>query len=149
VAGTTIGTPGYVTPVEYLAHTTFWQFDMGKSEYQISIQPGYVLVERVQDYEVVLSEQPAMLMAISASCKEAGCRNVLILGLRTKVRLSVQNIFDLGQEIAKLGLQIAVVESHDAQEENVKFLENVVTNRGGPIQFFDNEQHVKDWLGIT
>jgi len=145
----TIGTPGYVTPVEYSAHTTFWQFDMGKSEYQISIQPGYVLVERAQDYEVVLSEQPAMLMAISAYCKEAGCRKVLILGPRTKIRLSVQNIFDLGQEIAKLGLRIAVVESHDAQEENVKFLEDVVTNRGGSIQFFDNEQHAKDWLGIT
>lgn len=74
---------------------------------------------------------------------------MLILGPRTKIRLSVQNIFDLGQEIAKLGLRIAVVESHDAQEENVKFLEDVVTNRGGSIQFFDNEQHAKDWLGIT
>jgi hypothetical protein len=122
---------------------------MDNSEYQISIQPGYVLVERAQDYEVVLSEQPAILMAISASCKEAGCRKVLILGPRTKVRLSVQNVFDLGQEIAKLGLRIAVVESHDAPNENVRFLENVATNRGGPIQFFDNEQHAKDWLGIT
>ena len=141
--------PGYVVPAGYLAHTTLWQFHMGKSEYQISIQPDCVLVERAQDYEVVLSEQPAMLMAISESCKKAGCRKVLILGPRTKVRLSLQDVFDLGQEIAKLGLRIAVVESHDAPEEKVKFLENVVTNRGDLIQFFDSEQHAKDWLGIT
>ena len=121
---------------------------MATSEQKISVQPGYLLVERPQDYEVVWSEQPARLMEISAACKEAGCRKVLILGPRTKVRLSVLDIFDLGQEIAKFGLRIAVVELHDASNENVEFLENAATNRGGPIQFFDNEQDAKDWLGI-
>lgn len=58
-------------------------------------------------------------------------------------------IYDLGHEIAKLGLQIAIVELHDALTENVEFLEDVVTNRGGPIQFFNNEQDAKDWLGIS
>ena len=122
---------------------------MGTSESKISIQPGYVLVERPQDYEVVLSEQPARLMEISAACEKARCRKVLILGPRTKVRLSVPDIYDLGHEIAKLRLQIAVVELHDASSEDVEFLENVVMNRGAPIQFFDNEQDAKNWLGIS
>ena len=121
---------------------------MGTSEYKISIQPGYLLVERPQGYEVVWGEQPARLMEISAACKEAGCRKVLILGPRTKVRLSVSDIFDLGKEIAKLGLRIAVVELHDASNEDVEFLEHVAMNRGGPIQFFGNEQDAKVWLGI-
>ncbi len=121
---------------------------MGNLDYKMSIQPGYVLVERPQDYKVVLNEQAAVLMEMSTACKEAGCRKVLILGPKTKVRLSVPDIYDLGQEIAKLGLRIAVAESHDASKENVRFLENVVTTRGRPIQFFDNEQDAKDWLGI-
>ncbi len=121
---------------------------MGTSKQRISLQSGYLLVERPQDYEVVWSEQPARLMEMSAACKEAGCRKVLILGPRTKVRLSVSDIFDLGKEIAKLGLRIAVVELHDASNEDVELLENVAMNRGGPIQFFDNEQDAKDWLGI-
>ncbi len=122
---------------------------MGNADQQISIRSGYVLVERPQDFEVVLSEQPAILMKISASCKAEGCRKVLVLGPRTKVRLSATDIYDLGQQIATLGLRIAVVESHDASNEDVRFLETVTTNRGGPIQFFDNQQHAKDWLGVT
>lgn len=121
---------------------------MGTSKEKLSIQPGYVLIERPQDCEVVWSEQPAMLAEISAACKEARCRKVLILGPRTEVRLSVSEIFDLGQEIAKLRLQIAVVERHDASDEDVELLENVALNRGGPIRFFDNEPDAKDWLGI-
>jgi len=95
----------------------------------ISIRPGYVLVERPEDYEVVLSEQPAELLKISECCKESGCRKVLILGPRTNVRLSVADIYDLGESIAKLGLKIAVVESHNASDSDVEFLENVVSNR--------------------
>ena len=122
---------------------------MGASEYKLSIQPGYLLVERPQDYEVVRSEEPAKLMEISAACREAGCRKVLITGPRTKVRLSVVEIFNLGEEIAKLNLLIAVVEVHDASKEDEKFLENVVATRGSPLRFFDNEQDAKDWLGIS
>ena len=122
---------------------------MDNSEHKISIQPGYVLVERSQDYKVVWSEQPAKLMEIWAACKEVGCQKVLILGPRTKVRLSMLDIYKLGKEIAKMGLQIAVVELHDAPIRKVKFLESVASNRGVPIQFFDNEQYAKDWLGIS
>lgn len=88
-------------------------------------------------------------MEISAFCKEAGCRKVLILGPRTKVKLSTLDVLNLGKMIAKLRLQVAVVELHDASNEDVRFLETVAINRGGPIKFFDNKQEAKDWLGIT
>ena len=122
---------------------------MGNSDYKISIQPNYVLVERPQDYVVTMNEQPAMLMELSSVCKEADCRNALILGRRTKVNLSTFDILDLGQQIAKLDLRIAMVESHDASNEDVKFLENAVWNRGGYIRFFDSELEAKYWLGIS
>ena len=121
---------------------------MDNSKQKISIQTGYVLIERSQDYKVVWSEQLAKLMEMSAACKEAGCQKVLILGPRTKVRLSTTEIFDLAKQIAKLDLQIAVVEFHDAPIGKVRFLESVVKNRGVPIKFFDNEQDAKDWLKI-
>jgi len=121
---------------------------MDNSEHKISIQPGHVLVERSQDYKVVWNEQPAKLKEIWAACKEASCQKVLILGQRTKVRLSTLDIYSFGKEIAKLGLQIAVVEVHDASKENEKFLESVVASRGSSIQFFDNEQNAKSWLGV-
>jgi hypothetical protein len=46
-------------------------------------------------------------------------------------------------------LPIAMAESHDASDEDVSFLENVVANRGEPIRFFDTEREAKDWLGIS
>ena len=116
---------------------------MDNSDHQISIQPDYVLIERPQNYEVVRSKQPAFLTEISIICKEAGCRKVLILGPRTKVRLSTTEIFDLGQVIARSRLRIAVAEMHDASNDEVEFLENVATYRGGSIQFFDNDRMPK------
>jgi hypothetical protein len=115
----------------------------------MSLQPGYVLVERPQDYEVVLKEQPATLMEMSAFCKAAACLKVLILGPKTKVNLSELDIIDLGKEIGKLNLQIAVVESHDASNEDVCFLENVALNRGGSIRFFDTQKEAKGWLRVS
>ena len=122
---------------------------MGNSNYNISIQPGYVLIERPRNYEVVPNEQPAMLMEMSAICKKAGCRKVLILGPKTKVKLAAFDIYDLGKEIANSKLQIAIVESHDASNDDVHFLETVAINRGGPIRFFNNEKKARNWLGIS
>ncbi len=122
---------------------------MGTSEQTISIQPGYLLVERPHGYKVVLSEQPAEFMKISAACREAGCRKVLILGQKTRVSLSTLDIYELGEKITKMGLQTAIVESHDASSDDVGFLETVVFNRGGTIQFFDNEQDAKNWLEVS
>jgi hypothetical protein len=119
---------------------------MGRSNYNLSVQPGYVLVDRPQGYEVSLNDQPAMLMDISTFCKEANCQNVLIRGLKTTVKLSPLDIHELGKEIAKLNLRIAVAESHDASVEDVSFLENVVWNRGRPIKFFKSEAEAKYWL---
>ncbi len=122
---------------------------MGNSGYKITIQSDYVLVERPRDYEVTLNEQPAMLMDLSSVCKEADCRTALILGPRTKVNLSTFDILDLGKQIAKLGLRIAIAESHDASSEDVKFMEKAVWNRGGYSRFFDSEIEAKYWLQMS
>ena len=129
-------------------HITPLELDISNSSYRTSIQPGYVLVERPVGYEVVSSEQPAMLMEISTFCNEAACRKVLIIGPKTKVSLTVADIYSLGAEAANLRLQVALVESHDASKEDVNFLETVMRNRGGSIQFFETEREAKDWLAI-
>ncbi len=122
---------------------------MTKVDFKISVQPDYVLVERSENYEIVLNEESAELKEMSAACKKAACRKVLIVGPKTKVRLSAFEIFELGNRIANLGLEIAVVESHDASDDDVEFLENVAWNRGGVIQFFDTQTAAKEWLGVA
>ena len=131
------------------SHRRWRESSMGRAEPRVSVESGCVVVERPKDYEVLLTEQSEELRKMAVACKEAGCRKVLILGPRTKVRLSVTDIYDLGEEIAKLGLRIAVVESHDASAQDVTFLENVVSNRSTPIRFFHEEQDARDWLQIT
>ena len=122
---------------------------MGRPDYKISIQDGYVLVERPEGYEVAANALPAMLTELSEFSKIAGCQKVLVLGPKTKVNLALLDIYDLGSEIANLHLQIAMVESHDAPDEDVSFLENVVANRGDPIRFFDTEEEAKGWLEVS
>ncbi len=122
--------------------------DLSNSKYQISIQSGYVLVEDPSDYEVVLSEQPAKLQAISSACSEVGYRKVLIRGTSAKSNLTVIDFYEFGNEVARMKMQIAIVTSLDASKADVKFLENVATNRGSPLRFFDDEQDAKDWLGV-
>jgi hypothetical protein len=53
---------------------------MTDSNYVISIQPGYVLVEEPSDYEVVWEEQPAKLQKLAATCREADTRKVIVKG---------------------------------------------------------------------
>jgi len=122
---------------------------MGSYASKLSIQSGYVLVERPDNYEVVLEDQPTELTRMLEICKEADCRKVLIVGPSTKVRLSEMDIFHLGERIAEMDLMIAVVETHDAMEKDVRFLENVATNRGAPIQFFDSVEDAKRWLRVA
>jgi len=122
---------------------------MVRSDYTISIQPEYVLVERPEDYGVILREMPAMLSRLSAVCEEVECRKVLIRGSKTHVDLETLDVFDLGEQIAEVHLQIAVVEHHDASDEDESLLETVASNRGGPLRFFSAEKEAKDWLGVS
>ena len=122
---------------------------MDNLKHKISIHPDYVLVERPEDFEIVPDEQPAMLMEISAFCKAAARQKVLVVGSKTNVNLSRFDILDLGKEIADLNLRIAVVESHDASDEDVDFLETAAINRGGSIRFFDNQQDAEAWLIVA
>ena len=121
---------------------------MSDPGYAISLQPGYVLVEDGQDYEVVWAEQPAKLRAISAACAEADCRKVLIRGSNANVALTTSQMFDLGKEVGKLNLKIAVVTAHDTTPGDESLLENVAANRGSRVRFFDDEQGALIWLGL-
>lgn len=121
---------------------------MGDSETKFSAQSDYIRIERPEGHEVVLIEQLALLQEISAACRAAGSTKVLILGRRTIVRLSIFDIHELGERIAKLGLQIAVADDSDVTSEDTGLLEAVAQIRGGSLRFFDNEKDAKDWLGV-
>jgi len=121
---------------------------MANSDQTISIANGYVLVERPPEFEVHLSEQLAALKKMAALCNKAGTRKVLVVGSRTKVMLSKLDIYNLGKLIAKFMLHVAIVELHDVSVEEEQFLENVTSNRGKPLKFFDNINEAKIWLKV-
>lgn len=121
---------------------------MSVPKYTISIQTGYVLVEDPPNYDVVWSEQPAKLKAIAAACSEADCKKVLIRGSNANVKLTKMEFFKLGEEVAKLQVKVAIFTLTDASKDDERFFENVALNRGSNIQFFNNEQDAKDWLGV-
>ncbi len=122
---------------------------MRNSKQKISVKTDHVLVERSPGYEVVMADQSAWLAELSEICKTSGCKNALVMGHNTNVRLSLMDIFELGQKIAGLRLRIAVVETHDASKSSVEFLESVATIRGGPLKFFGDIQSAKGWLEIS
>lgn len=121
---------------------------MADSRQTISIERDYILVERQPNYEVIPSEQSSRLLEISSVCEQTGFFKVLVTGPHTKVHLSTMDIYALGEQMSRLGMQIAIVETHDASSDDVKLLENVASNRGRPVQFFDTIQEAKDWLGV-
>jgi hypothetical protein len=121
---------------------------MSDSEYAISIQSGYVLMENPPDHEIIWSEEQTKLRALAEVCREAGCHKVPVVGAKAKVHLTTMDIFNLGEEIAKMGIKVAIVEAHDASQDDETFLKIVASNRGSLIQFFDTEADAKDWLGV-
>lgn len=70
-------------------------------------------------------------------------------GKGTRVDLNALDIYELGEIIARHHLQIALVENHDAAEEDVSFLQYVSGNRGCPLRFFDTEEEAQKWLGVS
>ena len=122
---------------------------MRNSDQAITIHPDYILVERPPDYEVVLGEQPKALLELSAACNEADCKKVLVVGPRSRISLSAFDIVEVGKEIGKLDIQMAIAELHDASTDAVSLLKTVALNRGSTIRFFDNVKDAKDWLELA
>ena len=121
---------------------------MGNSAQVISIHRDHILIERAPGYEVSFDAQPEVLLELSATCEKAGCNKVLIVGPQTRVGLSAFDILELGKEIAKIGIQMAIVEIHDASDDALSLLESAASNRGGAVRFFDNTRDAKQWLEI-
>ena len=105
---------------------------MGKSSQELSLQSDYVHVERRRGYEVSIEEQAELLQELAQYCDEVDCRKGLILGESTKVDLGPLDIYELGKEIAKYDLQIVVA-----------------GNRGGPGQFFADQDEARAWLRVN
>jgi hypothetical protein len=122
---------------------------MENSEQKISIRPDHILVERPPGYEIVLSQQSKDLLKLSTVSNETGCKKVLVVGPRTKVRLSPFDLLELGKRIAKIDVQMAIVEIHDASNDAMSLLKSVAYNRGSRIRFFENMEDAKGWLEIA
>lgn len=122
---------------------------MTTSDYRISVLEDHIFVERAAGARVVAAEQAVMIHDIMDTCRQSGCKNVLLTGARVKIDMSTLDLLQLGNEVANSRLRIAVVEEHDASAEDTSFLENVAWNRGGLIRFFDNLDAARRWLGIT
>ena len=60
----------------------------------------------------------------------------------------MSELFELGKAIARQQLMIAFATEHDASAENARLFQNVATDRGSPIRFFDTEADARAWLGV-
>jgi len=114
----------------------------------IVIERGYVRIEEPPGFEVILEEQKFRLQVVAAACRDANTNKVLINGPATKVSLSVIELLELAKEIAKLKLQVALVVNTDLSSGLESFFVDMASNRGSPMQFFENEEAAKDWLNI-
>jgi hypothetical protein len=72
----------------------------------------------------------------------------LINGPATKVSLSAIELLELSKKIAKLKLQVALVVNTDLSSGLESFFVEMASDRGSPMQFFENEEAAKDWLNI-
>lgn len=115
---------------------------------KITVCSDYIRIDRPAGYEVELIDATDYVDKLASACDDAGVRNVLIVGPKTNVRLSTMDLLELGGLIAAAHLKIAMVERHDAPVRDVEFLENVAWNRGGLIEFFDDEASALEWLGV-
>ena len=117
-------------------------------EYLITHQTGYILVEDPPNYSVVWSDLPSKIEAVSTACEEANCRKVLIRGTTVKMHLTTRELFELGNAIAKLRLQIAIVNTSGVLKEDKALLEEVAANDNSTLRFFDDEDSALDWLCV-
>lgn len=121
---------------------------MNDAKHTLSVKSGYVLVNHPVGYEIDRRASRWRLTEVSALCKMAGCRKVLVVGPRFNSGLSTLDLFNLGERITELGLQVAVVPLRHASTADVRFLEAVTLNRGCPMRFFASEQEAKAWLEV-
>ncbi|MGI9219994.1 MAG: hypothetical protein ACR2QS_03045 [Woeseiaceae bacterium] len=121
---------------------------MATREQVVSARADYIFVERPPGYEVNWDDQSQALLEISSACHRADCKKVLVVGPQTNVELTAFDILDLGKAIADIGIQVAVVELHNASNDAVSLLESSATNRGSPIRFFENIADAKTWLNV-
>lgn len=122
---------------------------MNKLVQVVSVKSDYVLVVEPPGFEVVWEEQPGRLQEIAAACRKANSHKVLVLAEQTSVKLSTTELMMMAKEIAKLGLQVAMVVKNDLSVEHESFFRKIATKHGSPIRFFDREAEAKRWLDVS
>lgn len=85
----------------------------------ITREQGYIRAERPAKYSVGPGGESDLLEKLVEECHAARCQNVLVLGSDIRIRLSTMDVLELGAEIADTRLNIAVVETHNAAQEDV------------------------------
>ncbi len=121
---------------------------MLESNIKITRRQGYMIVDRPARYTVKPDYEIRLYEQLVDACRQAHCKNVLMRGPDTRVNLSTMEVLDLGAHIADTRLNVAVAETHNASQDDVEFLQNVVWNRGGALRFFDSEREALHWLGV-
>jgi hypothetical protein len=119
------------------------------TDYKMSVQPDYVLVERAHNAEKLADRHTSMLQELSSVCEDAACHKVLIVGQDAHGISSAFDILALAGEIAESRLRIAVVDSVDHSDDDIKVLERAVWNRGGYMRFFTSEAEARYWLRMS
>ena len=65
---------------------------MTEKNYTLSVHDDHVYVERAPNAEVAMADQKVMIEEIMQTCRETGCRNVIVAGAAVKVGLSTLDL---------------------------------------------------------
>lgn len=112
----------------------------------VAAMDGYVFVSRPVGYVMDSESVKVSTAQITSACRDAGVNGVLIFGPRTYVRATEAELTGIVETYAKVGLRIAIVESHNAKPETTSFFRQAAKSRGVPVRFFDKIRDATDWL---
>ena len=112
----------------------------------VAAMDDYVFVSRPVGYVLDSESIKVSTAQITSACRDAGVDGVLIFGPRTYIRATEGELTELADTYAKVGLRIAIVESHNAKPETTSFFRQAAESRGVPVRFFDKIRDATDWL---
>ncbi len=120
--------------------------DVGSTAQITTAMDDYVFVRRPVGYVLDKESIRISTAQITAACRDAGVKSVLIFGPRTYIRASEEELAELAQAYAQGGLKIAIVESHSGGAETAEFFKNAARDGGASVRFFAAIRDAADWL---
>ncbi len=120
---------------------------MTDASYAINFNGRYVEVMSTGRKSVAFARR--LFTAISNACDEHECYRVLGIGASEEA-LPISDAFDHAELFADLGIdsryRIAWVETNPEARSSVRFVEDVLYNRGLPGRLFDSIENARRWL---